>query len=121
MFLSTEPDKVPVPSIPEVISNTMASRKRKGGPGLRDVPNISLLQEADNPRFKRGKRRAEIITTPQALPEDCVSSPHAGPSTEVQKTLSGETDSATANDPPLERLEDFILRWTILTDTELGK
>lgn len=102
----------------------MTTRKRKGrlAPKAQDDPDISIPQEDGIPKAKtQKKRRAAEHTISQALPEYCISSPHAGASTEVQNTSSGETESAAPNDPPLEGPEIFILRWTTLTETELSK
>ncbi|KAJ6006077.1 hypothetical protein N7451_004021 [Penicillium sp. IBT 35674x] len=98
------------------------ARKRKGrwAPEAQDDPDIFIPQEADMPKAKRQtKRRAAGHTTSRALPEYCISPPHAGASTEVQNTSSGETESVAANDPPLEGPEIYILRWTTLTEMEL--
>ncbi|KAJ6102814.1 hypothetical protein N7486_005241 [Penicillium sp. IBT 16267x] len=120
-FLQTDKDTTPVSFSPEAVLNLMPARERKRALAskLHDVPGISLPQYADNPVAKRRKRRARHIT-PQALPLDVISSPHAGPSAEVKKTSTVETESAATNYPPLQGPEAFILRWTILTETELS-
>ncbi|KAJ5546502.1 hypothetical protein N7494_004087 [Penicillium frequentans] len=122
-FIGTETAQESVPFLSEIVSNPMTTRKRKGRltPEAQDDPDMSIPQEGGIPKARQKRRRAAEHTISQALPEYCISSPHDGASTEVQNTSSGETESAAPNDPPLEGPETFILRWTTLTETELGK